>query len=61
MVINITFEEITDHLMHDVAPSVYFNSWDNELEIYPLNMLAKLKQVEQSKNITPKEMCGFIP
>jgi len=54
MVINITFEEITDHLMHDVAPSVYFNSWDKELEIYPLNMLAKLKQVEQSKKYHPE-------
>ena len=54
MVTDITFEEINGHLMKDVAPSVYFNSWDKELETYPLSMLAKLKKAEQSKKYHPE-------
>lgn len=48
------FEEITKHLMEDISPSDYFNSMDRELEEYPLNMLHKLKQVEQSKKYHPE-------
>lgn len=51
---SITFDEITEHLMKDASPSFYFNSLDRELEAYPLNMLAKLKQVEQSPKHHPE-------
>jgi len=51
---DLTFEEITNHLMNDELPSVYFNSLDKELETYPLNMLAKLKNVEQSEKYHPE-------
>lgn len=54
MINNITFDEITKHLMNDISPSVYFNNMDRELEAYPLNMLAKLKHVEQSKKHHPE-------
>lgn len=50
----VTFEEITKHLMDDASPSLYFNSLDKELEAYPLNMLAKLKQVGQSPKYHPE-------
>ncbi len=54
MVKKITFEEITDHLMIDASPSAYFNSLGKELEVYPLNMLSKLKKVEQSEKYHPE-------
>ena len=54
MAYNISFEEITEHLMNDVSPSAYFNSLDRELEAYPLSMLAKLKQVDQSPKYHPE-------
>ncbi|CUH93349.1 MAG TPA: HDIG domain-containing protein [Herbinix luporum] len=50
----ITFEELNKHLLEDIAPSGYFNSLDKELDIYPLNLLKKLKNVEQSKKYHPE-------
>lgn len=50
----ITFEELNKHLLEDTAPSGYFNSLDKELDIYPLNLLKKLKNVEQSKKYHPE-------
>lgn len=50
----ISFDEIDKHLMNDDKPSVFFNSLDEELETCPLNMLAKLKGVDQSPKYHPE-------
>jgi putative nucleotidyltransferase with HDIG domain len=51
---NISFNEISDHLLYDITPSAYFNSLSYELRLYPLNMLCKLKKVEQSPKHHPE-------
>ena len=54
IIANITFEELNKHILEDASPSLYFNSLDKELEKYPLNLLAKLKKVEQSPKYHPE-------
>lgn len=51
---NISFEEITGHLMDDKIPSEYFIGLSEQLEQDPLNMLRDLKNVEQSKKHHPE-------
>ncbi|TAH66394.1 MAG: HDIG domain-containing protein [Anaerolineaceae bacterium] len=50
----ITFEELTKHLMDDNSPSEYFNSLDKELRRYPLSLIKELKNVEQSPKYHPE-------
>lgn len=52
--ISITFEEITKHLLEDESPSDYFNNMGSVLEEYPLVMLKKLKEIDQSKKYHPE-------
>lgn len=49
-----TFNEITNRLLNDKHPSEYFNSLDKELGKYPLSMIRKLKNVEQSPKYHPE-------
>lgn len=50
----ITFDELNKHLIEDLSPSLYFNSLDMNLDKYPLNLLSKLKYVEQSPKYHPE-------
>lgn len=45
------FSEINKHLIEDKKPSLYFNSemFLRYKDIYPINLLVRLKSVEQSK------------
>ena len=54
LTINVTFNEITGHLINDKAPSNYFNSLDKQLRKYPLSMIWELKNVEQSPTYHPE-------
>lgn len=45
---DISLNEINKHLLEDESPSIYFNGLDKALEEYPLNLLGKLKYIEQS-------------
>jgi putative nucleotidyltransferase with HDIG domain len=51
---DITYEELTMHLMNDNSPSEYFNGLDKELKSIPLNMLLELKDIEQSIKYHPE-------
>lgn len=54
--VNLSFEEISEHLLKDERPSEYFNSISNEPEFrkYPLNLIIKLKDTEQSPKYHPE-------
>ena len=45
---DISLNEINKHLLEDESPYIYFNGLDKALEEYPLNLLGKLKYIEQS-------------
>ena len=51
---DITFDELTRHLMGDNFPSEYFNSLRTELGEYPISMIGELKNVEQSLKYHPE-------
>lgn len=51
---NITFHELNKHLIEDISPSLYFNSLGKELNKYPLNLINKQKNVEQSPKYHPE-------
>lgn len=50
------FDEITEHLLNDDAPSKYLNQLSKEpvFKEYPFNLLLKLKHTEQSKKHHPE-------
>jgi putative nucleotidyltransferase with HDIG domain len=50
------FDEITEHLLSDEKPSEYINrlSKEAEYQCFPLEMLWKLKETEQSKKYHPE-------
>ena len=51
---DITFDEITRHLLYDNVASGYFNGLGSKLKCYPLSMLQELKNVEQSPIYHPE-------
>ena len=51
---DLTFDELTRHLMDDNSPSEYFNSLRTELGEYPMSMIGELKNVEQSIKYHPE-------
>ena len=51
---NNIFEEICNHLVEDEKPSIYFNSIKDKLIGTPLEVLAQLEEVEQSKEYHPE-------
>ncbi|NLJ97402.1 MAG: HDIG domain-containing protein [Clostridiales bacterium] len=51
---DISFDEISKHLLEDESPSLYFCGLDKEMKKYPLNLLEKLKDVEQSPKYHPE-------
>lgn len=54
--VTLGFEEISDHLLMDEMPSEYFAviSKEPEFKKYPLNLILKLKDTEQSPKYHPE-------
>lgn len=51
---DITFDELTRHLINDISPSAFFNSLGREIVSYPLSMIWELKNIEQSPIYHPE-------
>lgn len=50
----ISFDKISKHLLEDESPSLFFDDLDKELIGYPLNLLSKLKDIDQSPKYHPE-------